>query len=175
MTKPLRHQILEYLKENDAVDKKIDVGYYFLDKDDSTQARKDLRHALDYLAGANFILLTGQPINMLAKQQGQYPTKYNTDLKASITKLGELEIKPVQETPAIQISHVGHNINAPVSQSDLSNIGDNSFNKQTITNTTETNNPKRSKTEILYWIVGIVVGLIAIYEFLHKIHFVLKF
>jgi hypothetical protein len=103
--KPLRIQILEYLKEKDAVDTKIDVGLPFLEADDTTEARGALRYALEYLVEEKFIRLSGNPIMMLGKQAGQHPSKYYTGLKASITPLGCVQIESSKEKTS-QIPHV---------------------------------------------------------------------
>jgi len=104
MEKPLRIRILEYLKEHDAVDAKIDIGFPFLEHDDSTEARQKLRTALDYLKEEKFIALSGvEPIRMLDKQAGQHPSKYHTGIKASITKLGEKEIEPPKEVLPVRV------------------------------------------------------------------------
>jgi hypothetical protein len=125
--RPLRIQILEYLKEKDAVDTKIDVALPFLDADDSTDARSKLGNALDYLAREKFIILSGDPIMMLAKQAGQHPSKYHTGLLASITPLGCRQIEPSKDTsihfPPIYMENVHMHENYNIKNSQVGAIG----------------------------------------------------
>jgi len=69
--------------------------------------------------------------------------------------------------PTTNTIHNGHNINAPVSLSDLS-TNDQSLNKEISSKAVIPQN--RSLTEYINWIVGIIGGLIIIYEFVIK-HF----
>jgi hypothetical protein len=122
--KPLRIQILEYLKEKDAVDTKIEIGFPFLEADDSTEARGKLRNALEYLSTEKFINLSGEPISMLSKQAGQHPSKYHTGLKASITPLGCTQIEYSKERiTQIPYIHTDNINNYNVHNSQIGAIG----------------------------------------------------
>ena len=91
--KELFYKILKYLVDKDALGTKIDVGLPFLDSDDSYESRKKLSDALKYLNDERFIVLAGRPLNMLSTNAGRYPSKYHTELQASLTKLGEKEFE----------------------------------------------------------------------------------
>ncbi len=68
---------------------KIDIGAKFLESDESKEARTQLNRTLKYLSEEGFIKLIGEPLDLLATRAGQYATRFNTGLKASISVKGE--------------------------------------------------------------------------------------
>jgi len=159
--KPLRVRVLEYLKDKDAVDTKIDIGLPFLEADDSTEARGKLRNALEYLSEEKFIKLTGEPINMLSKQAGQHPPKYHTGLKASITPLGCVQIGPIEKAsidkPTITNTYHLDGAISPI-------IGDNNspnFKAHTIKNTTNSDTNLAKMNPVIKWVLGTISAIIA--------------
>jgi len=93
MNKPLHIQILEYLKENGADDKPVDIATPFLIVADSKKMRIEFKKALIYLEDRTFIMLSGASAGLGGKRASRISLKNPTRLKASITKFGEKEIE----------------------------------------------------------------------------------
>jgi hypothetical protein len=134
--KTLDKKILEYLKYEKAVFKKIEIAEPFLFIDDSNEQRVELIQALEYLVKEKLIELDGYAPSLGATQGGQFPSKYHTGLKATITKLGEKEIEPqkliepVSSTTNFHIHGSPNSIvNSPINQNqsslDLNNLSNN--------------------------------------------------
>ncbi|MFC0518852.1 hypothetical protein ACFFGT_31855 [Mucilaginibacter angelicae] len=174
--KDLDVRILEHLKNQNAKANKIDIGAPFLLLDDSYDTRLSLWKSLEYLQKEKFIEVDGHPPSLCDTMAGQFGSKYQTGIKASITKLGEKELLPTLESTPVIHAPVNHTYNFEKSQTPIVNSTiqeshlniDNSLDKQTSINSKLNTPTKASWVETLYWIAGIIVGAILLYEFVIK-------
>jgi len=77
--------------------------------------------------------------------------------------------------PNINIEHHGHNINAPISQSDFSKNTDNSLNIDSQNTNTPIQSNKKSIPDKVYWIATIVAAILTIWSILHQMHITINF
>lgn len=174
--KGLEIRILEHLKEQNAKAHKIDIAAPFLLNDDSYENRLNVCKSIEYLEKEKFIDLQGNPYSLCSKMAGEYGSKYITGIKATITKLGEIEINPPIESPSVIHAPVSHNYNFEKSQTPIVNstVQDsflnlaNNLDVHTNNNTNPNKPTNRSWIEVLYWIAGIIVGGLLLYEFIIK-------
>jgi hypothetical protein len=176
--------ILEYLKPHgigkyEILNPILLKLYSLTDKHDSSQAQKVTREIKDLLNGMesnNLIQLDPTKFNHLGSGNTSEGYKWldTTIIKASIKTPGlDLLKKEHPKSFGDTIINTGTIIqNSPISHSSVSSIQDNSVTSKQATNINPNKKQKKSLLEILSWIVGIIVGLIALYEFVLKKFFI---
>jgi hypothetical protein len=166
-------QLLKYLKEQGATYKKIDIAAPFLLEDDSKERRLEVSQVVAYLEKEGFIILDGYPPSLSSTMAGQFPSKYITGIRASITKAGEKEIEPPKESVPSHYVHMEHVTNPIVN----SPIQDSRLEIKTMeSNNIQTNNPVIKKPTVLLitmvkyiiLVLGFIGTCITIYEFFFK-------
>lgn len=151
--------LLRHISSNlkDSENDWIDLQKYF----DISQ----IQQTIDIAYTDKLIEISFEPLGIyhFADEPKQVEKKYYPYLVRLTTK-GEEKLNPKS---TMVINGDGNNVNNG-HQSDLSFSQDKSLAKQKTTNISPTRPPSKSWLEILSWVIGIVAGLIALYEFVLK-------
>jgi hypothetical protein len=154
----MREEILLFL--SDSFEYKLVNG--FLSEKYNSLSLESIRSNLTEMKEEKVIDLSGDYNRLGGSNAGVIIDLKNTQLFARITQKGRLELKPSVPTQSIQIEGGVHNSNLNQSSSSLNE----SINPVTqISSKAIANTPiKRSRLEKLYWIAGIIIALIAIWQ-----------
>jgi len=170
--RPLRIQILEYLKKESAIDQKIEIATPFLLLDDSTENRRKISLALDNLLEEKFIRVDGYPHYISETNGGRHPGIGQTGVRASITESGLSKLEAVKRTedkPTVSnVYNLQNSFQATIGDSNQSSIIANKIlTTPTIINETSTSKSatRRILEGVAIAIIGTLLAAILIWYF----------